>query len=140
LCLEITEGVVVLDFETTRNALTGLKDVGVYVAIDNFGTGFNGFTHLKSLPIDIVKIDRKIIRDLAIDAGDLAIVRAIMALADAFALEVVTEGVETAAVARTLLGLGCRRAQGFLLSRPLDDATMASLLAKRFMPVQLEGA
>jgi EAL domain-containing protein (putative c-di-GMP-specific phosphodiesterase class I) len=56
LCLEITEGVVVLDFETTRNALAGLNDVGVHVAIDDFGTGFSGFTHLKSLPIDIVKM------------------------------------------------------------------------------------
>ncbi|MCW2653437.1 MAG: diguanylate cyclase/phosphodiesterase with sensor [Mycobacterium sp.] len=135
VCLEITESVVVQDIEATRNTLAGLKQIGVQVAIDDFGTGYSVLTHLKSLPVDTVKIDKGFVRELGTNAGDLAIVRAIMALADAFDLQVVAEGVETVAAARTLLDLGCYRAQGYLLSRPIDCMAMESLFARRFMPV-----
>jgi len=133
LCLEITEGVVVQDFDGTRKTFAELKDVGVQIAIDDFGTGYSGLTYLKSLPVDTLKIDKGFVRDLGTSADDLAIVRSIMALAEAFELDVVAEGVETPAAARTLLDLGCRRAQGFLLSRPLDAVAMEQLLARRFI-------
>ncbi|WP_276001911.1 putative bifunctional diguanylate cyclase/phosphodiesterase [Mycolicibacterium pulveris] len=136
VCLEITESVVVQDIETTRITLAALKDVGVKLAIDDFGTGYSVLSHLKSLPVDTLKIDRSFVRDLGVDRGDLAIVRAIIALAEAFGLELVAEGVETDAAATTLLRHGCHRAQGFLLSRPLPGQQMASLLAKGRMPVQ----
>lgn len=135
VCLEITESVVVQDIETTRITLAALKDVGVKLAIDDFGTGYSVLTHLKSLPVDTLKIDRSFVRDLGVDRGDLAIVRAIIALAEAFGLELVAEGVETDTAATTLLRHGCHRAQGFLLSRPLPGQEMASLLAKGRMPV-----
>ena len=114
VCLEITESVVVQDIEATRTTLAGLKDVGVRIAIDDFGTGYSALTHLKSLPVDTLKIDKGFVRELGNNAEDLAIVRAIMALAGAFELQVVAEGVETPAAARALLDLGCHRAQGFL--------------------------
>ena len=95
VCLEITESVVVQDIETTRITLAALKEVGVQIAIDDFGTGYSVLSHLKSLPVDTLKIDRSFVRDLGTNAGDLAIVRAVIALADAFGLEVVAEGVET---------------------------------------------
>jgi diguanylate cyclase (GGDEF)-like protein len=133
LCLEITEGVLVRDFDGTRKTFAELKDVGVQIAIDDFGTGYSGLTYLKSLPVDTLKIDKGFVRDLGTNEGDLAIVRSIMALADAFGLDVVAEGVETPAAAKTLLDLGCRRAQGFLLSRPLDGVAMEQLLAGRFI-------
>jgi diguanylate cyclase len=133
VCLEITERVMVQEIDTTRRTLARLKDIGVQIAIDDFGTGYSALTYLKSLPVDTLKIDRGFVRDLGTSARDLAIVQAIVALADAFGLEVVAEGVETVAAARALLDLGCDRAQGFLLSRPLDSAAMESLLARRIV-------
>ena len=130
VCLEITETVVVQDIETTRITLDGLKEAGVLVAIDDFGTGYSALSQLKSLPVDTLKIDRSFVRELGSDPGDLAIVRAIIALAEAFGLELVAEGVETRAAALTLLRHGCHRAQGFLLTRPIAAGPMESLLAK----------
>lgn len=136
VCLEITESVVVQDIETTRITLAGLKEVGVQVAIDDFGTGYSVLSHLKSLPVDTLKIDRGFVRDLGVNPGDLAIVRAIIALAEAFGLELVAEGVETEIAALTLLEHGCHRAQGFLLSRPLPGEAMERLLASGRVPVR----
>lgn len=135
VCLEITESVVVQDIDATRKTLFGLKDIGVQIAIDDFGTGYSVLTYLKSLPVDALKIDKGFVHHLDSNAGDLAIVRSTLALADAFGLDVVAEGVETVAAAKTLLSLGCSRAQGFLLSRPLDGAAMESLLARRVIPL-----
>ena len=135
ICLEITESVVVQDIETTRTTLAGLKKAGVQIAIDDFGTGYSVLTHLKSLPVDTLKIDRGFVRDLGTNPGDLAIVRAVIALAEAFGLELVAEGVESACAARTLLEHGCHRAQGYLISRPVTGEVMAELLAKQFVPL-----
>ena len=135
VCLEITENVVVKDIDTTHKTLAGLKEVGVQVAIDDFGTGYSALTYLKSLPVDTLKIDKEFVRDLRTDSADLAILRQVVALADAFGLDVIAEGVETAAAARALLELGCYRAQGFLLSRPVDRLAMEKLLAQRFIPM-----
>ena len=137
ICLEITESVVVQDIETTRTTLAGLKKAGVQIAIDDFGTGYSVLTHLKSLPVDTLKIDRGFVRDLGTNPGDLAIVRAVIALAEAFGLELVAEGVESACAARTLLEHGCHRAQGYLISRPVTGEVMAELLAKQFVPLGL---
>jgi diguanylate cyclase (GGDEF)-like protein len=137
VCLEITEHVVVKDIDTTHKTLAGLKEIGVQVAIDDFGTGYSALTYLKSLPVDALKIDKEFVRDLGTDAAysDLAILKQVVALADAFGLDVIAEGVETAAAARALLDLGCYRAQGFLLSRPLDRSAMGSLFAQGSIPV-----
>ena len=135
VCLEITENVVVRDIDTTHKTLAGLKEVGVKVAIDDFGTGYSALTYLKSLPVDTLKIDKEFVVDLTTDSADLAILRQVVALADAFGLDVIAEGVETVAAAKALLDLGCHRAQGFLLSRPLDTAAMGALLARRFVPM-----
>lgn len=133
VCLEITERAVVRDIETTRRTLAELKEVGVQIAIDDFGTGYAVLSHLKSLPVDTLKIDTGFVRDLGNNAGDLAIVRAIIGLAEAFGLQIVAEGVETPAAALTLMQHGCHRAQGFLLSRPVPGAEMEALLSARRM-------
>jgi diguanylate cyclase len=139
VCLEITESVLVADTDVARKTLAGLKNLGVRIAIDDFGTGYSALAYLKSLPVDELKIDKGFVLDLGSNlsssAGDLAIVQSIVALANAFGLDVIAEGVETAAAARALLELGCYRAQGFLLSRPLDSAAMESLLARRAAPM-----
>jgi diguanylate cyclase (GGDEF)-like protein len=140
VCLEITENVVVQDIETTRITLAGLKEVGVQVAIDDFGTGYSVLSHLKSLPVDTLKIDKGFVRELGSNPGDLAIVRAIIALAEAFGLQLVAEGVETEDAALTLLRHGCHRAQGFLLSRPLAGDAMEMLLTEGRVPIQFSAA
>jgi diguanylate cyclase (GGDEF)-like protein len=135
LCLEITENVLVQEIDVTRQTLTKLKDIGVEVAVDDFGTGYSSLAYLKSLPVDTLKIDRQFVRDLDENPRDLAILRSILALAAVIELDVVAEGVETVAAGRALLDLGCYRAQGFLLSRPLEGAAMKALLARRFAPM-----
>lgn len=135
VCLEMTERVVVADIDATRKTLTELKDIGVQIAIDDFGTGYSALGYLKSLPVDLLKIDRGFVRDLGRSPHDLAIVQSIMTLANAFGLDVVAEGVETVSAAKALLAIGCTRAQGFLLSRPLDSDAMESLFARRFLPM-----
>jgi EAL domain-containing protein (putative c-di-GMP-specific phosphodiesterase class I) len=135
VCLEITERAVVRDIETTRRTLEELKEVGVQIAIDDFGTGYAVLSHLKSLPVDTLKIDTSFVRDLGTSSRDLAIVRAIIGLAEAFGLQLVAEGVETPAAALTLMRHGCHRAQGYLLSRPLPGNAMESLLSSRWMPM-----
>ena len=135
VCLEITERAVVHDIETTRRTLAELKEVGVQIAIDDFGTGYAVLSHLKSLPVDMLKIDTGFVRNLGTNPEDLAIVRAIIGLAEAFGLQIVAEGVETAVAATTLMRYGCHRAQGFLLSRPVAAEDMESLLSTRWMPM-----
>jgi diguanylate cyclase (GGDEF)-like protein len=130
VCLEVTESVVVEDIQTARVTLARLKETGVQIAIDNFGTGYSVLSQLKSLPVDMLKIDKSFIRELGSNPGDMAIVRAVVALADAFELELIAAGVETQEAVEALLELGCYRAQGYLLSRPLTSEAMKSLLAE----------
>jgi EAL domain-containing protein (putative c-di-GMP-specific phosphodiesterase class I) len=92
-------------------------------------------SHLKTLPVDTLKIDPRFVRNLGDNANDLAIVRAIIGLADAFDLQLVAEGVETPTAALALMENGCRRAQGYLLSRPIAGDAMEALLSSRWMPM-----
>jgi diguanylate cyclase (GGDEF)-like protein len=141
VCLEITESIVAQDSEAIRNTLARLREIGVRIAIDNFGTGYSVLSHLKSLPVDALKIDKAFVRELGFNPGDLAIVRAIVGLAQAFDLEIIAQGIETQTAATTLLRLGCNRAQGFLLSRPLTNDAMRSLLADGgLLPLTLQNA
>jgi diguanylate cyclase len=134
LCLEITERAVVHDIESTWRTLAESKEVGVQLAIDDFGTGYAVVSHLKSLPVDALKIDTGFVRDLGTNANDLVIARAIIGLAEAFNLQLVAEGVETPAAALTLMQHGCHRAQGYLSSRPIASSAMESLLSSRWLP------
>jgi diguanylate cyclase (GGDEF)-like protein len=131
LCLEICERVMVRDVENTHTTLATLKDLGVQIAIDDFGSGDVVLGQLKSLPVDLLKISAGFIRDLGTSAADLAVVQAIIGLADAVGLQLTAEGVETPVAAMTLLQHGCSRAQGLLLSRPVMGDAMGSLLSAR---------
>jgi diguanylate cyclase (GGDEF)-like protein len=128
--LEITESMLIRDLISTRTTLNGLKDIGIDIAIDDFGTGFSGLGMLRTLPVSTLKIDRGFVRDLDTSADDLAIVRAVVGLAEALDLNVVAEGVETEGAARSLLKEGCFRAQGFLFCRPMTAAETQRLLAE----------
>jgi diguanylate cyclase len=131
LCLEICERAMVRDVENTHTTLAMLKDVGVQIAIDDFGSGEVVLQQLKSLPVDLLKISAGIIRDLGTNAADLAVVQAIIGLAEAVGLQLTAEGVETPIAAMTLLQHGCSRGQGLLLSRPVMGDAMGSLLSAR---------
>ncbi|MGW5072934.1 putative bifunctional diguanylate cyclase/phosphodiesterase [Rhodococcus sp. NPDC004095] len=135
MCLEITENAVVGDLDRTRVALQGLADLGVRVAIDDFGTGYSSLAQLKQLRFNVLKVDREFVRDLGNSPGDLAIVKSIVGLAKSFDLDLVAEGVETETAAKVLLGLGCNRAQGYLLSPPMTVERCGDLLRTGWIPV-----
>lgn len=128
LCLEITESAVMVDVHRSEQILGRLKALGIHLAVDDFGTGFSSLAYLKRFPVDALKIDQTFVRDLGHDASDVAFVRSIVSLADALGLDVVAEGVETAAHAAILLELGCHRAQGFHLGRPAPAETFRAQL------------
>jgi diguanylate cyclase (GGDEF)-like protein len=131
--LEITESAVLGDVEVTIQVLEQLKALGVRLAIDDFGTGYSNLAHLKHFKVDVLKIDQSFIRGTppgTEQLSDSAIVQAVIAMAKAFGLNVVAEGVETASHARELRDLGCDLGQGYFFSKPVDQAQMSSLLAK----------
>ncbi|MBW0013298.1 bifunctional diguanylate cyclase/phosphodiesterase, partial [Mycobacterium sp.] len=136
--LEITESMLIQDLANTRAILVELRELGMDIAIDDFGTGYSAMGLLRTLPVGTLKIDRSFVLDLANSADDLAIVRAIIGLADALDLNVVAEGVETEDAVRVLLEEGCSRAQGFLFCRPIPAEATKMLLAEGSVPVGIK--
>ena len=122
LILEITEGTILRINEDTTHTLRTLVEMGVRVAIDDFGTGYASMAYLKLPAIKYLKIDRSFIVGLPDDADDVAIAKAILAMADTLKLVTIAEGVETAAQHRFLMEAHCAEAQGFLYSYPLLPA------------------
>jgi EAL domain-containing protein (putative c-di-GMP-specific phosphodiesterase class I) len=114
--------------ERHGKALQDLRDDGVRIGIDDFGTGHSSLGYLKQLPVDTLKIDRSFIRQLDTNGSDEAIVAAILALARSLGLEVVAEGVETPGQLQILAHHGCEVAQGFYFSRPLPADKCRELL------------
>lgn len=116
--IEVTEGVVVgRGADRVADTLRRLRSTGIRVDLDDFGTGYASLTHLKSLPITGIKIDRSFVQEIASSSSDAAIVRSVIGLADALRLDVVAEGVETAEQAEVLKLCGCEVAQGYLYGR-----------------------
>jgi diguanylate cyclase (GGDEF)-like protein len=124
---EVTESMLLVDSDAALKTLTALRAMGVKIAIDDFGTGYSSLSYLRRLPLDKLKLDQSFIRDAG-NEGDVAITRAIIAMAQSLKLAVVAEGVETQAQIDLLLSLGCTTVQGFLLGRPLPAAATAKLL------------
>ncbi|HEX8179170.1 MAG TPA: EAL domain-containing protein [Pyrinomonadaceae bacterium] len=129
--LELTESSIMHDTANAIATLRELKAMGVRVAVDDFGAGYSSLAYLKHLPIDVLKIDRSFIRDMATDADDAAIVMAIITLAHSLKLQVVAEGVETEEHLRFLRLLRCDEMQGYLFSKPLSAADLEQLLARQ---------
>jgi diguanylate cyclase (GGDEF)-like protein/PAS domain S-box-containing protein len=128
LKLEITESVIVQHSDAVSAKLAGLKALGLQLYIDDFGTGYSSLSYLHRLPLDALKIDRSFVR--ANGGGqNLQLVRAIVALAHALDVVVVTEGVETPEVLAELRSLRCEYGQGFFFSRPIEGEHLAALCA-----------
>jgi diguanylate cyclase (GGDEF)-like protein len=116
LCLELTESALMGAANASLDALRAVKDLGVYVGIDDFGTGHSSLARLRGLPVEVLKVDRSFVDGLGTEREDSAVVAAILSLAHALGLHVVAEGVETPLQANQLSALGCAVAQGFLWS------------------------
>ncbi|MEP6943200.1 MAG: EAL domain-containing protein [Betaproteobacteria bacterium] len=126
--LEVTESMLMRDFDATLTTLTALRAMGVKIAIDDFGTGYSSLAYLRRLPVDKLKLDQSFTRDVGSAEGDGVIIKAVLAIAQSLQLAVVAEGVETQAQIDFLLELGCTTVQGYMLGRPLPAGATAELL------------
>ncbi len=129
--LEITENIIMRNAEATLITLHKLKKMGVKLSMDDFGIGYSSFSYLKSFPLDIIKIDRSFIKDIAQNSEDAAIVKAIIAMAHTLKLKVVAEGVETEEQLSLLRELGCDEMQGYLLNAPLPPEEVSKFFQKK---------
>jgi EAL domain-containing protein (putative c-di-GMP-specific phosphodiesterase class I) len=130
LGLEITETALMRPNSITTRNLHELQSLGVRIVLDDFGTGYSSLSWLKHHPLGSIKIDRGFVSGLPNDKNDLAIVSAVIGLASSLGCTVTAEGVETASQLTVLNALGCKRAQGFLLARPMPSALLVELLTE----------
>lgn len=130
LCLELTESGLIDRDTDTVDVLARIRAMGVYVAIDDFGTEYSSLARLRSLPVEVLKIDRSFIDGLPSESGDTAIVSSILSLAFAMGKHVIAEGVERPEQAAALRSMGCTVAQGYLFSPPVDPAMIPLMLER----------
>ena len=128
LVLEVTETVLMADPVVAAAALGRIRDLGVRVALDDFGSGYSSLSHLRRFPIDIVKIDKSFVDDVAGDGVESAIARGIIELGKAMRIQTVAEGIEADEQAEVLRTLGCELGQGYFFARPLAADAWAGLL------------
>jgi diguanylate cyclase (GGDEF)-like protein len=130
LVLEITEGVIMADATLASQRLQEVRSLGVRIAIDDFGTGYSSLAYLRELPIDILKIDQSFVAPLGTDNQAVALLRSIVAMANALVLDVIVEGVETFDQVEMLENLDCHIAQGFYFGRPASARDFGNRLAR----------
>jgi EAL domain-containing protein (putative c-di-GMP-specific phosphodiesterase class I) len=133
--LELTESASMADAGKSFALLAQLKGLGIRLAIDDFGTGYSNLNYLKRFPVDCLKLDRTFVHDLETDADDLAIARAVIAMAHGLRLTVVAEGVETQGQLELLAGLGCDLVQGWLYSPAVPAEKFAAMLTSGQVPM-----
>jgi EAL domain-containing protein (putative c-di-GMP-specific phosphodiesterase class I) len=128
--LEITESVLLEKSERNITTLNQLREFGVRISMDDFGTGYSSIGYLRSFPFDKIKIDQSFVRDLLVDEGSLAIVRAIAGLGVSFGMTTTAEGVETVEQMQRLTLEGCIEVQGYLFSKPVPANEVVGLLER----------
>ena len=128
--LELTEGTLMTDVETTVETLTQLKEAGLKIAVDDFGTGYSSLSYLKKFPIDALKIDRAFVQEIDAGGNDRSICAAIIALARSMDLKVIAEGVETSEQLQHLRFLGCDEIQGYYFAKPMTADKVTSFLTE----------
>jgi diguanylate cyclase (GGDEF)-like protein/PAS domain S-box-containing protein len=130
--LEVTETVFLgRGAEYVHRALALLSASGIKIALDDFGTGYASLRHLKQFPVDLIKIDQSFVRDMEVNPGDEAIIRAVVNLGQSLGIAVIAEGVETAAQAERLIAFGCKFGQGFLFAKALPASRVPPLVRCR---------
>jgi EAL domain-containing protein (putative c-di-GMP-specific phosphodiesterase class I) len=129
LIIEVTESSIMSDARRVGDSLARLSEFGVRISLDDFGTGYSSLTHLRTLPVSEVKVDRSFVGTMREDSRNAAIVHATVQLAHNLGLEVVAEGVEDDATRRELQELGCDLIQGYLLARPMPPDEANAFLA-----------
>lgn len=129
--LEITETTVLGLEDDVVSPLIRLRDLGVKIAFDDYGTGFASLSLLKRYPLTRLKIDRQFVSELETNPDDAAIVKAVLALGRSLGLEVIAEGIETVEQASILKAFGCQEAQGYLFGKPMPKSEFKALLARR---------
>jgi diguanylate cyclase (GGDEF)-like protein/PAS domain S-box-containing protein len=129
--LEITESTIVKDDSATKNNLKKLKDLGVHIACDDFGVGYASFGRLKQLPLNTIKIDKSLIKDIGRKPIDFSIVRSIVTIAQQLNIKVIAEGVETLEQLNVLLDLGCTVIQGYMYCKPVKPTKMNVFLKNK---------
>jgi EAL domain-containing protein (putative c-di-GMP-specific phosphodiesterase class I) len=134
--LELTETAAMEDGRRTLQAFSELRELGVKLAIDDFGAGYSNLTYLRNLPFDRLKIDREFVSGVADHRTSRAICRALIALASGLGIEVLGEGVETLDELRTLQSEGCTVFQGFFFARPLPIADFMVQAASAYWPTE----
>jgi len=120
ITLELTESSIVQDPARAMRVFDALKALDATVAMDDFGTGYSSLAYLQRLPIDVLKIDKSFVSGMMVDPDSVAIVRAVLSLAEALGMSTTAEGIETVELATTLATLGCSSGQGFYFARPLE--------------------
>lgn len=128
LKLEVLESAALHDIEAALETMAYCQALGISFAIDDFGTGFSSLTHMRRLPVSLIKIDQSFVRDMLTDPDDMAIVESVIYMANRFSRPMLAEGVETLNHARALIALGCPLAQGYGIARPMPPAAMAPWL------------
>ena len=113
-------GGLLADRAGASERLSRLREHGIKIAVDDFGTGYSSLAYLQRLPIDVLKIDRSFVSGMMGDADSVAIVRAVLSLADALGMSTTAEGIETVELATTLATLGCASGQGYYFAKPLE--------------------
>jgi diguanylate cyclase (GGDEF)-like protein len=131
LVIEITESSLFADLELARSISASLKNQGIALALDDFGTGFSSLNHLRSLPFDVIKIDRSFVSTIHADPQAAAIVRAVTSLANAIEIPVTVEGIEDAATHAAVIGFGCAVGQGWYFGKPMTAEQAFELLTQR---------
>jgi EAL domain-containing protein (putative c-di-GMP-specific phosphodiesterase class I) len=121
LTLELTESSIVQDPVRATRVFEALKGLDATVAMDDFGTGYSSLAYLQRLPIDVLKIDKSFVSGMMVDPDAVAIVRAVLSLAEALGMSTTAEGVETVELATTLATLGCASGQGYYFAKPLQS-------------------
>jgi len=129
LRLEITESVLIDNFESVTAALLQLKGLGVLLSLDDFGTGYSSLSYLHRFPIDALKIDSSFVSAMGFGGKNAKVVQAITLLAQALEIDVIAEGIETVEQQAQLSALHCKYGQGYLFSKPLDTDTTSALIA-----------
>ena len=130
LIIEVTENILITSGDYAASAIQQLKEFGMKIALDDFGTGYSSLSHLRSFPIDIIKIDREFVQDIALNEDDATLASAIISMAHHLGLKVIAEGIETTEQLEFMRSQQCDAIQGYLISRPVELEKVISIFKK----------